>query len=121
MKSAYKLIYGYLAVTYATLFLGVLISDTLYREEARILCASSVPRLHVPGIMNVPTFVPWLLFGLIPLVVPTEPGWLQMSRRQDPAIRKQEGWLLRGGLRIRRLLLLWKKQVGRLKAQKMRD
>ena len=65
MKSAYKLIYGYMAVTYATLFLGVLISDTLYREEARILCASSVPRLHVPGIMNVPTIVPWLLFVLM--------------------------------------------------------
>ena len=65
MKSAYKLIYGYLAVTYATLFWGVLISDTLYREEARILCASSVPRLHVPGIMNVPTIVPWLLFVLM--------------------------------------------------------
>ena len=65
MKSVYKLIYGYLAVTYATLFLGVLISDTLYREEARILCASSVPRLHVPGIMNVPTIVPWLFFVLM--------------------------------------------------------
>ncbi len=65
MKSAFKLIYGYLAATYATLFLGVLTSDTLYREEARILCASSVPRLHVPGIMNVPTFVPWLLFLLM--------------------------------------------------------
>ena len=65
MKSACKLIYGYLAVTYAMLFLGVLVSDTLYAEPSRILCASSVERYFVPNIMNVPTFVPWLLFVLM--------------------------------------------------------
>ena len=65
MKSACKLIYGYLASTYAMLFLGVLVSDTLYAEPSRILCASSVERYHVPGIANVPTFVPWLLFVLM--------------------------------------------------------
>lgn len=65
MKTICKLIYGNLAITYAMLFFGVLISDTLYREEARILCASSVPRIHVPGILNVPTFVPWMLFLLM--------------------------------------------------------
>ncbi len=65
MKSAYKLIYGYLAVTYSMLFLGVLVSDTLYVERGRILCASSVERYVVNNIMNVPTFVPWLLFGLM--------------------------------------------------------
>ena len=64
-KSICKLIYGYMALTYAMLFLGVLISDTLYREEARILCASGVTRLHVPALMNVPTFVPWTLFALM--------------------------------------------------------
>lgn len=64
-KSAYKLIYGYMALTYAVLFLGVLISDTLYTGQSRILCASDVPRLFVPGIKNVPTIVPWLLFGLM--------------------------------------------------------
>lgn len=64
-KSIYKLIYGNLAVTYSMLFFGMLISDTLYKEEARILCASSVPRLHVPGILNLPTFVPWTLFVLM--------------------------------------------------------
>ena len=64
-KSAYKLIYGYMALTYAVLFLGVLISDTLYTGQSRILCASSVPRLFVPGIMNVPTAVFWILFGLM--------------------------------------------------------
>lgn len=64
-KSAYKLIYGYMALTYAVLFLGVLISDTLYDGKSRILCASDVPRMFVPAIMNVPTFVPWLLFGLM--------------------------------------------------------
>ena len=64
-KSAYKLIYGYMAVTYAVLFLGVLTSDTLYAEKSRILCASTVPRLFVPGIMSVPTVVLWLLFGLM--------------------------------------------------------
>ena len=67
-KSAYKLIYGYMALTYAVLFLGVLISDTLYTDKSRILCASSVPRLFVPGIMNVPTVVVWLLFGLMIVV-----------------------------------------------------
>lgn len=65
MKSACKLIYGYMAVTYAVLFFGVLISDTLYRDEARILCASAVERLHVPGIMNVPTVVLWVMFGMM--------------------------------------------------------
>ena len=65
MKSICKLIYGYLAVTYAMLFLGVLTSDTLYAEKSRILCASSVPRKFVPEILNVPTFVPWLLFFLM--------------------------------------------------------
>ncbi len=65
MKTICKLIYGNLAITYAMLFFGVLISDTLYREEARILCASSVPRIHVPDILNVPTFVPWMLFLLM--------------------------------------------------------
>lgn len=64
-KSICKLIYGYMAVTYAMLFLGVLVSDTLYKDNARILCASSVPRVFVPGIMNVPTLVFWLLFGLM--------------------------------------------------------
>ncbi len=64
-KSAYKLIYGYMALTYAVLFFGVLISDTLYTGKSRILCASDVPRLFVPGILNVPTIVPWLLFGLM--------------------------------------------------------
>ena len=64
MKSAYKLIYGYLAVTYTMLFWGVLVSDTLYGEKSRILCASSVPRKFVPDILNVPTFVPWLLLAL---------------------------------------------------------
>ena len=54
-----------MAVTYAMLFLGVLVSDTLYKDNARILCASSVPRVFVPGIMNVPTLVFWLLFGLM--------------------------------------------------------
>ena len=47
-KSICKLIYGYMAVTYAMLFLGVLVSDTLYKDNARILCASSVPRVFVP-------------------------------------------------------------------------
>ena len=61
MKSMCKLIYGYMAVTYTMLFLGVLISDTLYAEKSRILCASSVPRKFVPEIFNVPTFVPWAL------------------------------------------------------------
>ena len=65
MNSVYKLIYGYMAVTYAVLFFGVLISDTLYAEKSRILCGSSVPRLFVPGIMNVPTAVFWVLFGLM--------------------------------------------------------
>ncbi len=65
MKSMIKLIYGYSAITYAMLFFGVLISDTLYEEKARILCASSVTRVHVPGIMNVPTVVPWLLYLLM--------------------------------------------------------
>ena len=64
-KSIYKLIYGYMAVTYAVLFLGVLTSDTLYAEKSRILCASSVPRLFVPGIMNVPTAVYWVMFVLM--------------------------------------------------------
>jgi hypothetical protein len=64
-KSVCKLIYGYLALTYAILFFGVLISDTLYEERARILCASSVPRNFVDGIMNVPTAVVWLLFALM--------------------------------------------------------
>lgn len=61
MKSMYKLIYGYMAVTYTMLFLGVLVSDTLYAEPSRILCASSVTRKFVPEIFNVPTFVPWTL------------------------------------------------------------
>lgn len=61
MKSFCKLIYGYFSVTYTMLFLGVLISDTLYAEKSRILCASSVTRKFVPEIMNVPTFVPWAL------------------------------------------------------------
>ncbi len=61
MKTMCKLIYGYMAVTYTMLFLGVLISDTLYAEPSRILCASSVTRKFVPEIMNVPTFVPWAL------------------------------------------------------------
>lgn len=65
MKSACKLIYGYLAWTYAMLFLGVLISDTLYADPSRILCASSVERYYVPGIANLPTYVPWLLFLLM--------------------------------------------------------
>ncbi len=71
MKSMCKLIYGYLAMTYATLFLGVLISDTLYAEESRILCASSVTRKFVPNIINVPTIVPWILFvgGLIMMII----------------------------------------------------
>lgn len=64
-KSICKLIYGYMAVTYAMLFLGVLVSDTLYAEKSRILCASSVPRLFVPGIMNVPTAVYWVMFVLM--------------------------------------------------------
>ena len=64
-KSICKLIYGYMAVTYAMLFLGVLVSDTLYAEKSRILCASSVPRLFVPGIMNVPTAVYWVIFVLM--------------------------------------------------------
>lgn len=64
-KSTCKLIYGYMAVTYAVLFLGVLISDTIYHDNARILCASSVPRVFVPNIMNVPTVVLWVLFGLM--------------------------------------------------------
>lgn len=64
MKSACKLIYGYMAVTYTVLFLGVLTSDTLYAEKSRILCAASVPRKFVPEILNVPTFVPWLLVAL---------------------------------------------------------
>ena len=64
-KSVFKLIYGYMALTYAVLFFGVLISDTLYPGQSRILCASDVPRLFVPGIMNVPTIVPWLLFALM--------------------------------------------------------
>lgn len=34
---------------------------------------------------------------------------------------KNRRMAVKRGLRIRRLLLLWKKQVGRLKAQKMRD
>lgn len=63
MKSACKLIYGYLAVTYTTLFFGVLVSDTLYAEKSRILCASSVTRKFVPEIFNVPTIVPWLLLA----------------------------------------------------------
>jgi len=54
-----------MAVTYAMLFLGVLVSDTLYAEKSRILCASSVPRLFVPGIMNVPTAVYWVMFVLM--------------------------------------------------------
>lgn len=65
MKSVCKLIYGYMAVTYAVLFLGVLISDTLYAENARILCGSSVPRVFVPGIMNVPTIVLWVVYGVM--------------------------------------------------------
>lgn len=71
MKSICKLIYGYMSVTYTMLFLGVLISDTLYAEQSRILCASSVTRKFVPQIMNVPTFVPWVLLivGLIATVV----------------------------------------------------
>lgn len=71
MKSALKLIYGYLAVTYTMLFLGVLTSDTLYAEKSRILCASSVPRKFVPEILNVPTFVPWLLvvLGVVATVI----------------------------------------------------
>ena len=64
-KSTCKLIYGYMAVTYAVLFLGALISDTIYHDNARILCASSVPRVFVPNIMNVPTVVLWVLFGLM--------------------------------------------------------
>ena len=64
-KSICKLIYGYMAVTYATLFLGVLISDTLYDGKARILCGTTVPRYFVPGIMNVPPVVIWLLFGMM--------------------------------------------------------
>ena len=67
-KSIYKLIYGYMAVTYAVLFLGVLTSDTLYAEKSRILCASSVPRLFVPGIMNVPAAVLWGMFVLMIVV-----------------------------------------------------
>ena len=67
-KSICKLIYGYMALTYAMLFLGVLISDTLYTDKSRILCASSVPRLFVPGIRNVPTAVPWVLFVLMIVV-----------------------------------------------------
>ena len=54
-----------MAVTYAVLFLGALISDTIYHDNARILCASSVPRVFVPNIMNVPTVVLWVLFGLM--------------------------------------------------------
>ncbi len=65
MKSICKLIYGYMAITYAMLFLGVLTSDTLYAEKSRIFCASSVPRKFVPEILNVPTVVPWLLFALM--------------------------------------------------------
>lgn len=65
MKSICKLIYGYMAATYAVLFLGVLTSDTLYAEKSRIFCASSVARKFVPDILNVPTFVPWLLFALM--------------------------------------------------------
>lgn len=70
MKSICKLIYGYMSVTYTMLFLGVLISDTLYAEPSRILCASSVPRKFVPEIFNVPTFVPWalLIAGVIATV-----------------------------------------------------
>ena len=64
MKSICKLIYGYLSITYTVLFAGILVSDTLYAEESRILCASSVTRKFVQGIMNVPTFVPWLLMIL---------------------------------------------------------
>ena len=64
-KSICKLIYGYMAFTYALLFLGILVSDTIYEEKARILCASSVPRSFVPGILNVPTAVPWVLFVLM--------------------------------------------------------
>ncbi len=64
-KSIYKLIYGYMAVTYAMLFFGVLISDTLYDGKARILCGTTVPRYFVPGIMNVPPVVIWLLFGMM--------------------------------------------------------
>ena len=64
MKSVCKLIYGYLSVTYAMLFLGVLASDTLYAEKSRILCASSVPRKFVPEIFNVPTAVPWILLAV---------------------------------------------------------
>lgn len=71
MKSMCKLIYGYMSVTYAMLFFGVLISDTLYAEQSRILCASSVTRKFVPEIFNVPTFVPWALFiaGIIATIV----------------------------------------------------
>lgn len=65
MKSMVKLIYGNLALSYSMLFFGILISDTLYREESRILCYSSVPRLFVPGIMNVPTVVMWGAFGMM--------------------------------------------------------
>ncbi len=64
MKSMCKLIYGYMSITYTMLFLGVLVSDTLYAEESRILCASSVTRKFVPEILNVPTFVPWALLIL---------------------------------------------------------
>ena len=64
-KSICKLIYGYMAVTYAMLFFGVLISDTLYDGKARILCGTTVPRYFVPGIMNVPPVVIWLLFGMM--------------------------------------------------------
>lgn len=71
MKSICKLIYGYMSVTYAMLFLGVLVSDTLYAEQSRILCASSVTRKFVPEILNVPTFVPWALViaGVIATIV----------------------------------------------------
>lgn len=71
MKSIFKLIYGYLAVTYTMLFVGVLVSDTLYAEPSRILCASSVTRKFVPEILNVPTFVPWalLIVGAIITIV----------------------------------------------------
>ena len=43
----------------------MLISDTLYDGKARILCGTTVPRYFVPGIMNVPPVVIWLLFGMM--------------------------------------------------------
>lgn len=71
MKSMCKIIYVYMSITYTMLFFGVLISDTLYREESRILCASSVARKFVPNIFNVPTWVPWVLLaaGVVATVV----------------------------------------------------